>query len=66
MSKVAYNVPASENSGSGRVIVEPKNGSFRIRCTVKGCRFRTQRLFFDAAKGLALSHAGAHQFDGYR
>ena len=56
------NIPSGPNTGSGAVYLEGEFPAFRLRCTVRGCRWRATEEWHHDAQVVAFAHAAEHQW----
>ena len=54
---IVVNIP-----DQGVVVMTGETGAFRLRCTVKGCKFRALRKWYVIAQTLGFAHAAVHAF----
>ena len=53
-------IPSGPNSRSGAVYLEGDFPEFKLRCTVRGCRWRATEAFYVDAQRMGFAHAAEH------
>ena len=63
-TSVVASIPSNDVTGSGKVILTVGGRGFKVRCTVRSCRWRRETVMHADANAAGFLHAGAHQFPG--